>query len=202
MSDPRLARELVPDRYAVLPMVRVFLPVRDENDDCHRWSDFLSGGLELTGSLSWWQVWDRYVTEHGEARPEFTPARGRLDEPTAAALRDALALRLDPTAPLLCHRWDGYGDIGAPESSARKHHDGHTFIEFTSTVDRVLDSTTALPEFACDRDGFVAWGTNLYPDSLVIASESAIYRSLINDSRVDTATIRKTTDIFPVSSGD
>lgn len=202
MSEPQLARELVPERYTSLPMARLFLPMRDENDVSHRWSDFLTGGLELTGSISWWEVWDRYVIEHGDARPKLTPARGRLDKPTAAALRDALALRLAPTTPLLCHRWDGYGDIGATGSSARMHHDGHTFIAFTSTVERVLDAASALPEFVCDRDGLVAWGTNLYPDSLVIASEPEIYRSLINDPRVDAVTIRNDTDILPISSGD
>ena len=59
-----------------------------------------------------------------------------------------------------------------------------------------------IPEFAHDDLGNFAWGTNLYPDSLIIASTEPIYRALINDPRLDTVMIRRESDLLPVSSGD
>ena len=51
-------------------------------------------------------------------------------------------------------------------------------------------------------EGFLAWGTNLYADSLIIASCEPIHTALMNDPRLDTVQINKETDVLPVSSGD
>ena len=43
MSDITLARDLGPDRYTTLPMLRLFLPLIDTNDQARRWSPVTSG---------------------------------------------------------------------------------------------------------------------------------------------------------------
>lgn len=59
-----------------------------------------------------------------------------------------------------------------------------------------------VPEFAWDDERLFAWGTRLYPDSLVIAAEVEKFRQLRNDPRLDTVFIAPERDILPSSSGD
>lgn len=127
-----------------------------------------------------------------------------MDSVTADALRAALAPQLIPSTPVTCYVWDGHGPTRAPEGSRVVHRDGHTFVEMESTLGAALSSSpgAVLPEFGHDRDGSFAWGTNLYPDSVIIASEPSVYRRVINDTRLDAVTVRTVNDILPVSSGD
>ncbi|WP_104201128.1 hypothetical protein [Cryobacterium sp. Y29] len=72
MSDITPARDLVPDRYASFPMLRLFLPLIDANDQTRRWSSYLDDGIELTGSTDWFELWNR----HRESPAAFEPDRG------------------------------------------------------------------------------------------------------------------------------
>ena len=204
MSDITPARDLVPDRYASLPMLRLFLPLIDANDQTRRWSSYLDDGIELTGSTDWFELWNRHKKSPGAFEPAPGPARGRLDPLTARALNDALMLRASPDTILHCLRWEGYAAVPANASCPTVHQFGHDFVCSDLTIQQVLHEATAdrIPEFAHDDLGHFAWGTNLYPDSLIVASAKPIYRALINDPRLDTATIRKESDLLPVSSGD
>jgi hypothetical protein len=202
MSEPTLVRDFVPRHYADLPMLRLFLPAMDDTGCPRRWSDFTVDGVELTGSISWHEVWDRYAAATPNTPSSPTPSRGYSDSRTRDALHDALQLRLSPLATLTCLRWDGYGEPERESSRLTVLQLGHTFLQFTSTVDDIVVAGHRIPEFSHDDAGLVAWGTNLYPDSLIIASEPSIYRALLNDPRVDAVTVRRDSDTLPVSSGD
>ncbi len=204
MSDITLARTLVPDRYASLPMLRLFLPLIDTNDRARRWSSYLEDGIELAGSTEWFELWNRHRESHGAVEPAPVPARGRLDPLTARALKDALMLRASPDTVLHCLCWEGYAAVPADPGGPTVHHFGHDFVRYDLTIRQMLHEATAdrIPEFAHDDLGHFAWGTNLYPDSVIIAGAEPIYRALINDPRLDTVTIRKESDLLPVSSGD
>jgi hypothetical protein len=59
-----------------------------------------------------------------------------------------------------------------------------------------------VPEFANDDEGRFAWGTFVYPDSVIISADIGVYRHLVNDARSDTVSLVHAHDILPVSSGD
>ena len=59
-----------------------------------------------------------------------------------------------------------------------------------------------IPEFAWDADKRLAWGGRLYPDSLIVAAESSIFRQLRDDPRLDSVSVRVDRDILPGSTGD
>jgi hypothetical protein len=204
MSDIEFARDLVPDRYSALPILRLFLPLIGANNRAQRWSSFLSDGIELTGSIEWAEVWDLYAASAAVATAPPIPARGHLDGLTARALTDALVLQMTMDAVLHCRIWEGYSDVHDTPDSPAVRQFGHDFLRSDLTVQQMVRTATSdrIPEFGNDDSGFFAWGTNLYPDSLIIASAGPIYRTLISDPRLDTVTIRKESDRLPVSSGD
>lgn len=204
MSDITLARDLVPDRYASLPMLRLFLPLIDANYQARRWSSYLEEGIELAGSTDWFDLWNRHTESGGVVEPAPIPARGRLDPLTARAFNDALMLQASPDTVLHCLCWEGYAAVPTDSGRPTVHQFGHDFVSCDLTVRQLMQQATSdrIPEFAHDDLGHVAWGTNLYPDSLIIAGAPPIYRALIADPRLDTVTIRKESDLLPVSSGD
>lgn len=204
MSAITPAPDLVPDRYATLPMLRLFLPLIDAQDEPRRWSSYLGHGLDLTGSSAWSELWDRYAASGVAGEPAPTPARGRLDPLTAHALGDALMLQASPDTLLHCLHWEGYAAVPTGSGRHTVHRFGHDFVSSDQTIRQLMQKATneRIPEFAHDDLGHFAWGTNLYPDSLIIASTQSIYRALTNDPRLDTATIRTESDLLPVSSGD
>lgn len=204
MSQIERAIELIPGKYAQLPTLRLFLPFFDKDDQPQRWSTFLVDGVTLTGSIAWSEIWNRYSAREGDGGTELTPARGRLDHITARALTDALTILTPSDAVLHYLQWEGYASRSLESTRHPVHQFGHEFIRSDSTISRVIENAThdRIPEFGHDDAGDLAWGTNIYPDSLIIASAESIYHSLINDPRLDTVTIRKDSDRLPVSSGD
>jgi len=119
---------------------------------------------------------------------------GVLDEETANALRDAIG-----STELQCLRWMGYAE--APRTNSRRRVFGEDYSEAHLSPDDVK-AGRRVPEFAWDAEQRLAWGGRLYPDSLIVAAEPSIFRQLMNDSRVDTVSVRADRDLLPWSAGD
>ena len=82
-------------------------PFFDANGIAQRWSSYLVNGTELTGSISWFEVWDQYADELGASASLPEPSRGYIDPLTTQAVNEALH-QLGPTNVLHCLRWAGY----------------------------------------------------------------------------------------------
>lgn len=201
MSETMLARELVPPEYRTLPMLRLFLPFFDTKGDARRWSSFLVNGAELTGPISWFEVWDQYADELRASAIPPEPSRGYVDPQTAQAVTESLHL-LGPNDVLHCLRWAGYAPHDYSGLLTRRFNED--YVPYDLPVSEFLQGSrdNRVPEFARDDAGRFAWGTFLYPDSVIIAADVEVYRHLINDVRLDTASIVHSRDFLPVSSGD
>nr|WP_315267352.1 hypothetical protein [Microbacterium lemovicicum] len=93
--------------------------------------------------------------------------------------------------------WGGYTD--APTSRAADRSGDYVVGDFDLTTLRGGDQ---LPEFCWDEGHSFAWGTRVYPDSLIIAAAPTIYKRLSADRRIDTVGLIPTRDVLPVSGGD
>ena len=186
----------IPSTHRGLPMLRLFLPFRDpsldESENIVRWSRYVS--LEdHSASLDWFEA----TAEIAEDEPSIrglVSCMGELDEETATALRDAIG-----TVKLQCLRWMGYAE--APRTNSPRRVFGDEYFEAHLSPDDVT-AGRRVPEFAWDADQRFAWGGRLYPDSLIVAAEPSIFRQLMNDSRVDTVSVRADRDLLPWSAGD
>ncbi|WP_010204716.1 hypothetical protein [Salinibacterium sp. PAMC 21357] len=187
-----LARDFIPESHRSLPMLRLFLPLTDERGTVVRWSTF-SGFDRASASVDWFELADRVADEHPMVR-DLLPCQGVLDDATAHALRDAVG-----DINLHSFQWDGYGD--APKDAARRRIFGEDYSEFPPDAS-ALKAGVRVAAFAWDDDGSLAWGSQLYPDSLVVAAEPAIFRQLVDDKRLDTISIIAQRDTLPPSSGD
>ncbi|MFL4472693.1 hypothetical protein ACIPVK_01695 [Paeniglutamicibacter sp. MACA_103] len=56
-----------------------------------------------------------------------------------------------------------------------------------------------VPEFIEDPRQAFAWGTGLYPDSLVIAAEPDVFRALHQDLRLEVVSLAPHRDVLPAS---
>ena len=188
----RLAREFIPESHRDLPMVRILLPARDDRDAPVRWSEYVVPHDELA-SLDWWTVVDRNAEERPEIR-ELIPCRGELDAATLEALADAIG-----DAELMSLRWLGYA--GNPFTDEPVRVLGNDFLP-ASLHRGDLQVGERVPEFVWDEDATIAWGTRLYPDSLIMAGGIARIRRVNADPRLDTIIVRPEQDVLPPSSGD
>ncbi|QYH34766.1 hypothetical protein [Salinibacterium sp. M195] len=186
------ARDFIPESHRSLPMLRVFLPLEDERGVLVRWSTFSEFG-RASASVDWFELADRVADEHPMVR-DLLPCQGVLDDATANALRDAVG-----DIDLHSFQWDGYGD--APQDAARRRIFGDDYSELPPG-NSALQAGARVAAFAWDDGGRLAWGSRLYPDSLVVAAEPAIYRQLVDDQRLDTISIIAERDTLPPSSGD
>ncbi|MCR2814701.1 hypothetical protein [Microbacterium jiangjiandongii] len=100
---------------------------------------------------------------------------------------------------LRCLRWTGYGEA-ARTSTSRRVFGGEYFEDDLRASDVVAGRR--VPEFAWDAAGRLAWGTRLFPDSLIVAAEPALFRQLHNDPRLDVVSVRVERDVLPPSAGD
>lgn len=117
-----------------------------------------------------------------------------MDEVTAAALREAFDGRA-----ATCLRWAGNAEASRAATFVRVYQNDYVSTPFIAAE---LQAEEQVPEFVWDAAGEFAWGTHLYPDSLVIACEWEIFRALHTDPRLDTITVRADRDVLPGSSGD
>lgn len=191
------AREFIPETHRGLPMLRVYLPFHDParlgDDDMVRWSRYVPIE-QRPASLDWSEVAEQLAPTDPSVR-DLDSCMGELDEATAAALRDAIG-----DVRLRCLRWVGYAAETPPTDSPTRVFD-EDYFEADLGPDDVRPGRR-IPEFAWDADGRLAWGGRLYPDSLIVAAETFIFRQLRNDPRLDTAPVRPDRDLLPPSSGD
>lgn len=189
-GQPHFASDLIIADHQQLPMVRVLLPVCDEEGGLSRWSDFVSLDGE-PASISWSQI----VDKKRRSLPgivDYSASTGELDFRTRAALLDAIG-----DTPLNTLRWGGYQGK-APRRNARRVFDSDYYpaVECIST----LQVDERIPEFAWNAR--LSWGARLYGDSFVVAAPSDVIDSLIADARVDVLSVRKGIDVMPRSAGD
>lgn len=184
----QLATDFIPEAHRTLPLLRLFLPFMDPEGDYVRWSRFVPMDDPAAATVGWFELLER----GGSAVEDLEPCHGILDPVTAQALQDAIGNR-----SMHCLRWAGNEDYPAGDS-VRVH--AETYWHMPLAADE-LRSGARIPEFAWDHLGELAWGARLYPDSLIIAAELTLFRSLHNDPRIDTASVFPGT-VFPWSSGD
>jgi len=187
-----LARDFVPPSFRHLPMVRLLLPLLDGADRVVRWSEYVTLDEELA-SLDWRQVVDRVDKNRPEIR-DLVPTRGILDTITAAALQGLLM-----GTQVTSLRWMGYS--GSPSTSSPVRIYGNEYFAAPLSP-RELKAGERVPEFGWDDHGSLAWGTHLYPDSLVVAGSLDRIRLVHADPRVDSIVVRPGDDILPPSFGD
>lgn len=185
------ARDFVPASHRHLPMLRVYLPFIDVDGSFVRWSQYVDVE-EHSASLSWFEATRGLVEEH-PGIDDLVSCMGQPDKSTAQALRDAIG-----DLQLRCLRWVGYGEVPAAPT-VRVH--GEDYFE-ADLVPADIAAERRIPEFAWDADRRLAWGSRLYPDSLVMAAELSIFRQLRNDPRLDSVSVRVDRDELPPSSGD
>lgn len=192
----KFATEFIPATHRDLPMLRLYLPFLDptheEGRDTVRWSRYVDVEEE-PASLDWFEAVGAIVGEQPAVR-ELVSCMGELDESTADALRDAIG-----DIALRGLRWVGYGET--PFDAATTCVFGAEYFEADVGSEDVR-SGRRVPDFAWDAAGRLAWGSRLYPDSLIIAAELPIFRQLRNDPRVDSVSVRPDRDVLPRSAGD
>lgn len=172
-------------------MLRVYLPFLGRDGDVVRWSRYVDVEAH-SASLNWFDATDG-IAEGDAAVRDLTSCMGELDPATTGALREAIG-----GIPLRGLRWMGYGDV--PTDSPTRVF-GEDYFEADLTASDI-EAGRRIPEFAWDAEGRLAWGSRLYPDSLIIAADSSIFRRLSSDPRIDTVSVRKDRDILPGSAGD
>jgi hypothetical protein len=191
-QDGHFARDFIPDSHRELLLLRIFLPLLQEERRPVRWSTFMSLDHE-PASLSWRELVDRVADHHPEIH-RLVSCAGVLDAATAEALHDAIG-----NTELNSLRWDGYGDNTATATPIRVYENEYSLAHLPRTA---LRAGERLPEFVWDDAGTFAWGTRLYPDSLIVACEPDRFTELHADPRLDTVTVRPERDILPASFGD
>lgn len=136
------------------------------------------------------------LPSQGEARlaRDFVPPTGELDPDTASLLREVIS-----DSELVALRWRGYADAETQGPTIDVYGDEYASSPLTRTDLRVDER---VPEYAWDRSASLAWGTRLYPDSLIIACDRERFRYLHSDPRVDTISVRRDSDVLPPSAGD
>lgn len=193
---PTRARDFIPATHKRLPMLRLFLPFRDpdldEENDWVRWSQYVTV-QDHPASLDWYEATADIAREQPSVSG-LVSCMGELDEETANALREAIG-----GAELFSLRWVGYGDT--PRSSPSRRVFGEEFFEARLDPGD-LRAGERVPEFAWDTELRLAWGSRLYPDSLIVAAQLPIFRQLMNDPRIDTASVHPYRDNLPGSAGD
>lgn len=189
----RLAREVIPETHRELPMLRVYLPFLDEGPEIVRWSQHVPVE-DYPASLDWFDVAEQVAPTNPAVR-DLVSCMGELDETTADALCEAIG-----DVELRCLRWVGYaGETPHTDSPTRVLDEDYFEADLRSED---VFPGRRVPEFAWDAGGRLAWGGRLYPDSLIIAAETPIFRQLRNDSRLDSAFVRTDRDVLPRSAGD
>ncbi|NYF18297.1 hypothetical protein HDC37_003153 [Microbacterium sp. AK009] len=172
-------------------MLRVYLPFIDVDGSFVRWSQYVDVE-ENSASLSWFEATRHLVAEH-PGIDDLVSCMGQPDESTAQALRDVIG-----DLQMRRLRRVGYGEV--PTAPSVRVH-GEDYLE-ADLVPADIAAERRIPEFAWDADRRLAWGSRLYPDSLIIAAELSSFRRLRNDPRLDSSSIRVERDQLPPISGD
>lgn len=196
-----LAREYIPENFRQLNMLRLFLSARGQYDGPQYWSTLLREGEELTGPSDWNALYARSMQGLPAEEPSQA-AMGLLDPPRAAALKERLLHRLGAEAPFAIRSRSGYAETsGGPE---RSEFDGREYLHETLTLRDLLNraQNDRIPGVGHALDGRFAWGSNPYPDSLIMAADPELFRAFFKDPRLEVVSIVEHRDVLPWSSGD
>lgn len=190
------ARDFIPATHRDLAMLRLYLPFRDPTvtggNDIVRWSRYVAVE-DHSASLDWFEA-TADIAEQQPSIRSLVSCMGELDEETANALRESIG-----AIELQCLRWMGYAEV--PHTSSPRRVFGEEYFQSRLSPQDV-GAGRRVPEFVWDAERRLAWGGRLYPDSLIVAAELPIFRQLINDSRIDTVSVRNDRDDLPPSAGD
>lgn len=192
-----LARDLIPEEFHSLRMLRLFLPVVNELGTAIRWTALLPVGAELTASTNFYALWALYSADHPAAVTP-SPALGRLDPLTAHSLSELLRTQLGPAQLLPTRSWAGYSRSSAP-GTRTSMVDGQEYAHETLTINEIIERGIQenVPDFIADPGMAFAWGTCRYPDSLFIAAAPELFRALHQDPFLDVASVLTHRDVLP-----
>ena len=187
------ARNFIPVTYWHLPMLRIFLPRTDSEGVVRRWSFFLPKGADLKAATSWTEIATTSSVSEVQSCTAGASAKGEVDTDLIDALVGAIGPRV-----LTFAGWNGYADH-LQGRTTRLRGDVYRIME--ADLDS-LRASVRLPEFAWDASGEFAWGGRLYPDSIVVAAEKSIFRTLMSDATIDAVAVRADRDVLPLSAND
>ncbi|EMQ99501.1 hypothetical protein ACIGB6_17390 [Paeniglutamicibacter gangotriensis] len=192
-----LARDYIGDKFRSLHLLRLFLPAHDRSEAPLRWSSLLPPGAELEASADWNELWCAFLVDHPGTELPDAPLGG-LDRETAAALREILGAHLDAEVQLHTRSWIGHSRPFTPQALTSLFH-GREYLHEDLGLEGIIfrGVRDQVPEFVEDPHHAFAWGTCLYPDSLVIAAAPALFRALHQDPRLEVVSIVSHRDILP-----
>ena len=192
-----LTRNYIGEEFAALRMLRLFLPARDSFDLPLSWSSMLPVGSELTASVDCNEIVTAYLAEHPGAVLPQAPL-GRLGRDTATALGEILGPWVSTSSFLHARSWVGYS---APftDGASTSFFDGREFLHEDIRLAEIIfrGVRDQVPAFVEDPQGSFAWGTGLYPDSLIVAAEPELFTALHQDPRLEVVSINSSHDVLP-----
>jgi hypothetical protein len=199
MEAQMLARDYIPQDFRPLHLLRLFLPAWDHDGVPRRWSSLLPPGAGLEASADWNELWRVYLVDHPGAEPPAAPW-GRLDRETAAALREILAAHVGTELLLRTRSWVGHSRP-FDSSATTSLRGGLEFLHENLGIEEIIfrGVRDQVPEFVEDPRKAFAWGTCLYPDSLVVAAAPGLFRALHQDERLEVVSIVSHRDVLPAS---
>ena len=192
-----LAREYIGEEFRSLHLLRLFLPAHDHSEEPRRWSSLLPPGADLEASADFSELWSAYRVDHPEADLPEAPL-GRLDGETAAALREILGAHLDAGVLLHTRSWVGRSRPFTPQATTSNFY-GQEYLHEDLGIEEILFRGVRdhVPDFVEYPGKAFAWGTGLYPDSLVIAASPDLFRALHQAPRLEVVSIVSHRDVLP-----
>lgn len=196
-----LAREYIGEEFRSLHLLRLFLPTYDDSGAPRSWSFLLPPGAGLEASADCNELWSAYLVDHPDAEIPDAPL-GRLDRETAAALREILGAHLRTGVLLHTRSWVGRSRPFTPKATTSNFY-GQEYLHEDLGIEEILfrGVRDQVPDFIEDPNQSFAWGTGLYPDSLVIAASPDLFRALHQDTRLEVVSVVPHRDVLPASFG-
>lgn len=192
-----LARNYIGSDFAELRLLRLFLPIYDSADLPRSWSSMLSEDAVLTASTDCNELVSDYHANHPlDLLP--TAPMGRLDRDTANALEEILGSCVTTDALLRTRSWVGYS-VPFTESATTSFFGGLEYLHEEIGLEEIIfrGVRDQVPAFIEDPHGSFAWGTGLYPDSLIIAAVPELFMALHQDPRLEVLSIVPDRDVLP-----
>ncbi|PQZ91630.1 hypothetical protein CQ018_13415 [Arthrobacter sp. MYb227] len=192
-----LARNYIGKEFNALRMLRLFLPARDSADLPLSWSSILPLGFELTASTDCNELVSGYLAEHPGAVLPAAPL-GRLARETANALREILGSWVSTNSFLHTRSWVGYSPPFTDQAST-SFFVGREYLHEEIGLEEIIfhGVRDQVPAFVEDPSGSFAWGTGLYPDSLIVAAVPELFMALHQDPRLEIISTNSSRDVLP-----
>ncbi len=192
-----LASDYIGEDFRSLHLLRLFLPAYDDYEIPRRWSSLLPTGAGLEASADCNELWSAYLVDHPGVELPAAPL-GRLDRETAAALREILGRQLGTNVRLRTRSWVGRSRPFMPGATTSFFH-GQEYLHEDLLLEEIVfrGVRDRVPDFVEDPNHAFAWGTGLYPDSLVVAASPDVFRALHQDPRLEVVSIASHRDVLP-----